>query len=218
MRSLSLLGSLGGGLQAIYLVAVVFFALSLLPQQGFAADEAAYHTPATALTFILNSPLRVISEALDLLMGLGLALFVGAFSEIFKPAERLRRYWLWSATSMSVGLFITSGVVNVVVLPQLAAMYQAGQSPSEAAYLTVTLITGAMRLAGIMTYGWSVLLISLLGLNISSLSKPLNYLGLVLGAAGIFNFIFQPLAIVVVMLGVIWAVWFSITLLRYASP
>ena len=214
MKRLLQLGGIGALLQATYFLAVVLFLAVILPSQGFSANDTAYHDPATALSFALKSPTRAISELLDVILGVGLVMTTIALYEKFQEKLPGRKEVMVTAAIVGATFAFASGIMGFITIPELAGMYAQGKVEANATYLTVTLITGALRLGAIFAYGWWVFMVSWIGNTTKQFSKPMNYLGFVLGVLGIINFIIQPVAVVTVILGVVWSVWLGLVLLR----
>ena len=214
MKRLLQLGGIGALLQAIYFLAVVLFLAVILPSQGFGADDTAYHDPATALSFALKSPTRAISELLDVILGIGLVMATIALYEKFQEKSSGRKEVMVTAAIVGATFSFAGGIIGFITIPELAGMYAQGQVEANAAYLTVTLITGALRLGTIFAYGWWVLMVSWIGYTTKQFSKSMNYMGFLLGTLGIINFIVQPVAVATVILGVVWSIWLGLVLLR----
>jgi hypothetical protein len=214
LKRLLHLGGIGSLLQAVYFVAVVLFLAVIMPSQGFRADDTAYHDPAAALSFALKSPIRAISELLDVVLGVSLVVTTIALYEKFQVKLSGRKQVMVTAAIVGATFSFASGLIGFITIPELAGMYAQGQVEANAAYLTVTLITGALRLGAIFAYGWWVLMVSWIAYTTQQFSKPLNYVGLLLGVLGIINFTVQPVAIVTLVLGVVWSIWLGIGLLR----
>jgi hypothetical protein len=114
------------------------------------------------------------------------------------------------------GLVFTSGLITNHGLNVVAGLY--GKEPAQAAMLklvldTVTLgIDSSDRLLGCL---W-VLLISLAGMRGEGLPKALNYLGIVLGAAGLISAAAPVLKDLGVAFGlgiIVWWIWLGIVLM-----
>ena len=214
LKRLLQFGGVGALLQAVYFVAVVLFLAVIMPSQGFAADDTAYHDPASALSFALKTPTRAVSDLLDLILGASLVMITVALSEKFQAELSGRKQVMVMAAIIGATLAFASGMIGFITIPELAGMYAQGKVEANATYLTVTLITGALRLGAIFAYGWWVLLVSWIANTTKQFSKPLNYLGFLLGVCGIINFVIQPVAIITLVLGLVWSIWLGIELLR----
>jgi len=117
------------------------------------------------------------------------------------------------------GLVIASGTLFNVGMGAVVDLY--GQDPSQAATVWLAINSVFEGLSGIEFVGgvW-ILLVSWAALRAGRLPKVLNYLGVVIGVAGILSFIpaLAELLIYIFALGqIVWFVWLGIVLLR-TSP
>ena len=118
------------------------------------------------------------------------------------------------------GLIIASGNLMLHNLGVVAALY--GKDPAEAATAWTALesvengIVSGNELVGSL---W-VLLLSLAALRTGGLTRTLNYLGVVLGIAGILTIVPALAETMIIIFGpgmIVWSVWVGIIMLRRSS-
>jgi len=118
------------------------------------------------------------------------------------------------------GLIIASGNLMLHNLGVVAALY--GNDPAQAATAWTALeavengIVTGNELVGSL---W-VLLLSLAALRSGELTRPLNYLGVVLGIAGILTIVPALATTMIMIFGpgmIVWSVWVGIVMLRRSS-
>jgi len=88
---------------------------------------------------------------------------------------------------------------------------------AETAFLTLNLVSSngvGLASGGIFAYGGWALLVSWVALQADVFPKPLNYLGLLFGVAGIGAMVIPPLGFLGPVVGVVWCLWLGVTLLR----
>ena len=115
-------------------------------------------------------------------------------------------------------LVIVVGTLEISNLSTVVKLY--GENPAQAATVWLTLDSVATGLGGgggetIVNALW-ILLLSCVALRARELPRVLNYLGVVLGVAGILSVVLASLGLAAVYgLGlIIWLVWLGIVMLR----
>jgi hypothetical protein len=118
---------------------------------------------------------------------------------------------IWACLLIGAGMVSTSGLETVVDLY--------GKDPAQAATVWLTIESVVQGLGREIGSLW-VLLVSWAALRAGGLPKALNYLGVVIGVAGILTFVpaLYFMAVVVYALGkIVWLIWLGIVMLR-SSP
>jgi hypothetical protein len=118
---------------------------------------------------------------------------------------------IWACLLIGAGMVSTSGLETVVDLY--------GKDPAQAATVWLTIESVVQGLGREIGSLW-VLLVSWAALRAGGLPKALNYLGVVIGVAGILTFVpaLYDMAVVVYGLGLmVWFIWLGIVMLR-SSP
>jgi len=114
-------------------------------------------------------------------------------------------------------VIIISGMIQNVGMQTVVDLY--GRDPSQAGtvWLTIETVVGGLAGSNEIIGGIWMLLLSWAALRTGELSKVLNYLGVVVGAAGIISIV-PALAdqfIYIFALGqIVWFIWLGILLLR----
>jgi hypothetical protein len=114
------------------------------------------------------------------------------------------------------GLVIASGTLFTVGIDIVGGLF--GTNPEQAATVWLAINTVFEGLSGLEVVGglW-ILLISWAALRAEAFPKALNYLGMILGVAGLLSVIPALKEIVVIIYGlgqIIWFVWLGIVILR----
>lgn len=215
MNNLQKIGGLAALLMALaYLVGITlnFTVLDAsgirdsLEKMAFLADNQALLTVWILFIYVIFGVLLVV---------LALALFERLKATAPGLAQVATAYGLiWA------GMVIASGLVYIVGLRAVVEML--GQNPQQAAWTwSVIEVVHEGVGAGIEIPGglWA-LLVSLAALRAGVFPRALNYMGVVIGAAGLLT-VFPPLyevTVAVFGLGqIIWWIWMGVVLLRSRS-
>jgi hypothetical protein len=122
---------------------------------------------------------------------------------------------IWATVLIAYGMISNYGMGIVVDL------YSTDPAQAGTVWLAIaSVVDGLSGASGEILGGPWVLLVSWAALRAGELPKALNYLGLVLGVAGILSIIpalFLMLALVFGMGKVVWLIWLGIVMLR-TSP
>ena len=116
-------------------------------------------------------------------------------------------------------LVIVVGTLEISNLSIVVKLY--GENPAQAATVWLTLDSVATGLGGgggeTMVNALWILLLSCVALQARELPRVLNYLGLVIGVAGILTVLLPSLLLMAVVYGlglIIWLAWLGIVMLR----
>ena len=114
-------------------------------------------------------------------------------------------------------LIIGSGNLMMFGFGQIANLYATNPAQAEAASLALGIVENGLISGNELIGGLWVLLLSWAALRTGQLNKGLNYLGILIGAAGVLSLI-QPIAeVTMTFFGlsmIIWFAWLGILLLR----
>jgi hypothetical protein len=200
---------------AAYLIAMVGYVLVLGTLGDFdPVEKVASLVDNQAFLYTLNLISYVV-------FGLFLVVLALALYERLKAGSPAL-----AQTATAIGLIwatvvIGSGMIQNYGMGIVVDLY--GTDPTQAAtvWLAVDSVTqGLGGASGEILGGPWVLLVSWAALRAGELPKALNYLGLVLGVAGILSIIpalFLMLALVFGMGKIVWLIWLGIVMLR-SSP
>lgn len=114
-------------------------------------------------------------------------------------------------------LIIGSGNLMIHGFEKIATLSVQNPAQAETVYITLNIIQNGLVSANELTGGVWVLLLSWSALQIKELSKALNYLGIIIGTAGILTLIppiAEPAQLFFGMSMIIWFAWAGIILLR----
>jgi hypothetical protein len=210
MKGLQKIGAVGALLLGVSFVLLILGDAVIQPSLGL-------NSPADLLNpakvFPLVSTLRFVF-AVPILFGVATSLTALALDERLQGrAPALMRISTASGLAAAV-LFLAAGIFSFVGLPELAGVYAENPASVTPAVFAVadTVATGLLT-AAIFASGWWVLLASWAALQ-GGLPKVLNYLGLLFGAVSILAFVIPPFAAVGGFVGLVWAFWTGIALLR----
>jgi hypothetical protein len=207
-----------GGIAAIveavaYLTGFAVLILLLTP------ENAATISNTERLKFFLDNKMLFQIWILIIYVVFGIVLVVLTYA----LHERLKKY----ATAISpiaavfgyiwAGMVIASGMIANVGLETVAKIYAVDSEQAAAIWLAIDAIHngigGGVEVAG----GLWVLLISRIAIKFGELPKALNYVGFLVGIAGILTAIpgLGALGAVFGILQIIWFAWVGIFLLRH---
>ncbi len=209
-----------GGIAALTGAATNLFALvtllALLEPQGYGSDD-----PSQVVAFLAENQvfMRVWYQIIWLVFG-GSVLFVSlALFERLKAGSPERAQVVTTVGLIYAVWVIVIGALSINNLSTVVDLY--GKDPSQAAtvWLTLDSVETGLGAGGgetMVTALW-FLLLGWTALRAGELPRGLNYLGVVLGAAGILSVILASLALSAVYgLGlIIWFIWLGIVMLRW---
>ncbi|WP_199609830.1 DUF4386 family protein [Flocculibacter collagenilyticus] len=214
MEKLQKLGGMAALIAAtLYLAAFIYFGafLSFPPNSG-TTEKFAY----------LSENQVIISAAYFIsyvLFGIVLAVLVQALHERLKvKTPHLSQYaavfgYLW------VGLVIASGMITNIGLNQALELAKTEPTQAMAMWKTINIVVDGIGGGNEIVGGLWTLILSLCALKHNLLSKPLNYLGLFVGIAGILTV--YPSDILTATFGIsqlIWFAWLGIIMLKTSQP
>jgi len=210
------LGGIGALLISVYFIGLVVTIAVIMPAQGFAGDASAFHTPSIALAYAQESFVFPEYYWLAFVFGVGLLFASLTIYEYFQQHYSLLAKLSLIVGIIGAGLSFSETIVGVKVISELADLYISQPAEAGAAYLSINLLTGALRVGYWQAFGWWVLLSSLVGVQSNFFVRPLWITGIVVGVVAI-GAIVSSLVIIHVMLGFIWSLWLGITLFKRES-
>ena len=210
-----------GGFAALIGAATNLFALvtliTLLAPKGYLSND-----PGQIVTFLADNQtfMRVWYEIIYLVFGVSLIFLSIALYERLKAglpalAQAATTFGLiWAV------LVIVMGTLSINNVSTVGRLY--GENPAQAAtvWLTLDSVENGLGNNGgeTMVNALWFLLLSWAALQARELPKVLNYLGVVIGVAGILSVVLQPALAVVYGLGLImWLVWLGIVMLHKST-
>jgi hypothetical protein len=212
-----------GGIAALIGAATNLFALvvyiTLLDPTGYGSDD-----PGQVVTFLADNQafMRVWYVIIYLVFGVSLIFLSLAFYERLKAGSPALAQAVITFGLIYAVLVIVVGTLEISNLSTVVKLY--GENPAQAATVWLTLDSVATGLGGgggeTMVNALWILLLSWAALQARELSKVLNYLGLVIGVAGILTVLLTSLLLMAVVYGlglIIWLAWLGIVMLRRSS-
>lgn len=210
-KNIQLVGGVSAILEAIiYIIAfIVYGGVLVYPKTDTTASEK--------LGFLTENynTLSILNLMSYVLFGILLAVLVLAIH------QRLKNYYPYISNVASVfgviwvGLVMASGMIANIGLNNVVNM---GAQDAEKAMLlwsSIGVVTEGLGGGNEIVGGLWVLLISIIGLKANVFSSPLNYLGLLVGIAGILTI--YPLDLFTEVFGlsqIIWFLWIGIYMIR----
>ncbi len=212
MNKLQKLGGIAALYEAVaYLVGMVFFI-------GF-VDSQSVVDPIQKVALLVDNQIGMYSVTLIIYVLFGVALVLLALA----LHERLKeRSPAMMQTATAFGLIwatvvIASGMIFNIGMETVVGLYATDPAQAGTVWLAIHSvfngIGGGVELLG----GLWCLLVSWVALRAGLLAKPLNYLGLLVGAAGILTIVpaFGEIGGAVFGLGqIVWFAWLGIVMLR----
>ena len=118
--------------------------------------------------------------------------------------------FIWS------GLVISSGMIANIGIDAVAKMFVTDQNQALTSWQTIEAIQNGLGGGVEVVGGLWVLLISITAIQQTVFSRFLNYLGLVVGAAGILTIIpgLKDLGAIFGLLQIVWFIWIGIEMIR----
>ena len=121
---------------------------------------------------------------------------------------------IWATIIIAAGMIFTTGMANVVDLY--------GKDPAQAAtvWLAIDSVFGGLGGSNEVVGALWTLLVSWAALRSGGLPKALNYLGVVVGVAGLISIV-PAIATLTIFIfafgGIVWFIWLGIAMLRDSS-
>jgi hypothetical protein len=207
-----------GGIAALIgaatnLLALVVYVTVLAPT-GYGSDD-----PGQVVAFLADNQafIRVWYIISYLVFGVSMIFLSLALYERLKAGSPALAQAVTTIGLIWAVLVIVMGTLSINNLSTVVTLYR--ENPAQAATVWLTLDsveTGLGNNGGetIVNALW-LLLVSWAVLRVGELPKVLNYLGVVIGVAGILSVVVQPALAAVYGLGLIaWFVWLGIVMLR----
>ena len=119
---------------------------------------------------------------------------------------------------ISAVLLLTAGIVGAIAITFANSSAGPGPASSMSLYLSLNTTVNGLGLAAVFANGIWYLLVSLAAVHTPWLPRGLVYLGVPLGVASLVAVVAPPAALLVLVLGLVWAVWLGLFLLREPAP
>ena len=212
-----------GGIAALIGAATNLFALvvflTIPAPTGYGSDD-----PGQVVAFLADNQalMRVWYIIIYLVFGVSMIFLSLALYERLKAGSPARAQAVTTFGLIYAVLVIVIGTLSINNLSTVVKLY--GENPTQAAtvWLTLDSVETGLGAGGgetIVTALW-FLLLSWAALRARELPRVLNYLGVVIGVAGILSVVLASLGLMVVYgLGlIIWLVWLGVVMLRNLVP
>lgn len=210
-----------GGIAALVgaLTVVIGLAMFAFVLSDYASGDPA---PAEAVEFLTEHHAAIFIWNLITLIVFSVALVVVALTlnARFKGSSSLLSQTATAFGIIWAGLLIAAGMILNIGFGTVVDLYATDGPQAETVWLAIDSVgnglSGGMEIVGPL---W-VLLVSIAALQAGALSKWLNYLGILIAAAG-FVTIIPALEDVGAIFGlglIVWLTWLGIALLRDAKP
>jgi hypothetical protein len=198
---------------ATNLLALVVF-LTILAPTGYGSDE-----PGQVVAFLANNQafIRVWYLIIYLVFGVSMIFLAQALYERLKAGSPARAQAVITLGLIWAVLIIVNGTLSINNVSTVVKLY--GENPAQAATVWLTLDSvetglGANGGETMVSALW-LLLLGWVALRAKELPRVLNYLGVVIGIAGILSVVLEPALAAVYGLGlIIWFAWLGIVMLR----
>lgn len=210
------IGGIAGILEAIlYIIGIAFLVLFLSPAMDSAGSDI------EKLGFILENKVlyQVWYLLIYVLFGILLIPLTIVINDYFKSGSLIGSRvapifgFIWS------GLVIASGMINNIGLETVNDLYLQDQTSALQAWEIISSIQNGLGGGVEVVGGIWVFLISIFGLRENVFPKYLNYLGLLVGVAGILTMIpgLGDLGAVFGITQIIWFAWIGIYMIKNNS-
>ena len=197
----------------IYIIAFIFYgAILVYPDANASVNERLDFLAENHLIFLL------LTFTSYILFGILLVVLVVAIHHRLKTYSPIRSQIISAFGIIWAGLVIASGMIDNI---SLNAVIEMGSKEPENAMLVFSatnIITEGLGGGNEIVGGIWVLLLSLTALKGHLFSKPLNFLGILVGVAGILTI--YPLEIFTEIFGITqiaWFLWIGIFMIRKPS-
>ncbi len=215
MKDLQKMGGLAALYEAIaYIVGIVFFI--------FVVDSSGVVDPVQKVALLVDNQtiMYIMTLVIYVIFGIFLVVLALALYERLKAGSPAMMLIATAFGLIWAGVVIASGMIFNIGTGVVVELY--GTDPAQAATVWLAIdsvfegLGGGVEILG----GMWILLLSWAALQTGGLPKILNYLGVMIGAAGILSAIpaLGELGGVIFGLGqIVWFVWLGIVMLRSSS-
>jgi len=208
MRNLQRAGGMASLLNALIAVATMVVVFGVLGP-AVAAD------PSRVAAIVRTQPVPLLLlEFFKMLSALAALTIVFAIQQRLSRSASQQARFTTIAGVISAILLLTAGIVGAIAIALASRGGEARQTADVSMYVTLNAIVNGLGLAAVFANGVWYLLVSIVATKSGLLPRMLRYLGLPLGVACLIAFILPPIALLVLVLGLIWAVWLGVFLLR----
>ena len=204
-----------GGVAALIEAAVYMMGFGLYMT---VLDSSAYVEPVEKVAFLADNQAIMHIGNLFIYVVFG-AFLVPLALAVYERLKASSSAIVQIATAFGLiwaGLVIASGMVFNIGMRTVVDLY--GKDPAQAAsvWLAIGSVQNGLGGGNEIVGGLWVLLVSWLALRAGGLPKVLNYLGVVIGVAGILTVVpaFDVLAAVFGLGQIVWFIWLGIVMLR----
>lgn len=205
-----------GGLAALYLAAAYVVGIVLFL---FVLDYPNIVDPAQKVALIVDKQMVIYSTNLMLYVIFGVFLIVLTLA-LYERLKASPPAMIQVAIAIGIiwaGSLVASGMVSNAGIAPVVALYSQDQAQAALTWLGIeSVATGLGNGNGEILGGLFTLLVSWAALRIDGLPKFLNYLGMVVGLAGIVSTIprLSDLVGIFAMGQIVWFVWLGLILSR----
>lgn len=183
----------------------------------FFLNPPSYLEPVKSVQFLIDNEALMLSAMtiIYVFAGLVLLVLVLALHERLKAAMPMMMATATSLGVIWVGIVIASGMIFITGSQSVIGLYPTDPERAGTIWLTVGVIQDALGGGIELVGGVWILLISLVAMPGGELPKPLNYLGILLGMAGILSVVplFVDMVAVFGLGQILWFIWAGIIMM-----
>jgi hypothetical protein len=149
---------------------------------------------------------------------------LAAMVTVLAMRQRLSQHASWPVTLatiagvLSVILLLAAGMLGAVAIALANLSGWAGAPMEAGSYRALNTNVNGLGLMAVFANGIWYLFVSRLALKTSVLPRALCLVGLPLGVASVVALVVPPVALLVLLLGLVWAIWLGDFLLRAPAP
>lgn len=195
---------------AAYVVGIVFF--------GFVTGYPGAAEPAQRVAFLAGNQLsmQTMTLLIYVVFGAFLVVLVLALHDRLQAGSPAIMQTATAFGLIWAGLLIASGMVYIIGVGAVVDLFGKAPGQAAAAWLAIDAVHAGLGGEGEIVGGLWTLLVSWAALRTGGLPKALNYLGVVVGVAGILS-ILPGLSLLVGVFAIgqiAWFVWLGLLMLR----
>jgi Domain of unknown function (DUF4386) len=214
MKTFQKIGGVAALIGAATNLLALVVVLAILAPTGYGSDD-----PGQVVAFLANNQafIRVWYLIIYLVFGVSMIFLALALYERLKAGSPALAQAVITLGLIWAVLIIVNGTLSINNVSTVVKLY--GENPAQAATVWLTLDSvetglGANGGETMVSALW-LLLLGWVALRANELPRVLNYLGVVIGIAGILSVVLEPSLAAVYGLGlIIWFVWLGIVMLR----
>lgn len=183
----------------------------------FYLDPPSFAEPVERVTYLIANKTLLLSamSIIYILAGLALLVLVLALHDRLKTAAQSPMQVATAIGIIWVGVLVASGMIYTTGAESAIKLYASDPDRAATLWMSVGLIQNGLGGGTELLGGLWIVVVSFVALRSGKLSKPLNWLGFLIGIAGIFSIVpaWNFLVDIFGLSQIVWFIWVGAVML-----